>query len=220
MSGSVFLRYRVVVVVLVHAVLVAGAWFGAWWLRLDDQFLTPQGPAGFDYGARALSLSVWVVVARLACLAYFGLFQGLWRYVSVTDLVNLGKATAAGSVLYCALLAVQRFENVPRSVVILEPILCVTGDTQIELFLREPLVRRSRVLVYEVTGWDERRTPADVRIWGHTHVEEMIACCEAFEGDALVLVHRSPRHSRQQAEGIVRDRFPAAVRSKVHVFGP
>lgn len=101
-----------------------------------------------------------------------------------------------------------------------EPILCVTGDTQIELFDREPLVRRARVLVYEVTGWDERRTPEDVRRWGHTHVEEMIARCEAFEGDALVLVHRSPRHSRRQAEAIVRERFPESVRSRVHVFGP
>jgi ribonuclease Z len=101
-----------------------------------------------------------------------------------------------------------------------EPLLCVTGDTQIELFHREPIVRRARVLVYEVTGWDERRSAEDVRKWGHTHVDEMIACCEAFEGDALVLVHRSPRHSRRQAESIVRERFPAAVRSKVHVFGP
>lgn len=100
-----------------------------------------------------------------------------------------------------------------------EPLLCVTGDTQIELFAREPLVRRARVLAYEVTGWDDRRSPAEVRKWGHTHVDEMIACCEAFEGEALVLVHRSPRHSRAQAERIVKERFPAAMRGKVHVFG-
>lgn len=99
------------------------------------------------------------------------------------------------------------------------PLLCVTGDTQIELFDREPLVRKCAVLVYEVTGWDDRRGPADVREWGHTHVDEMIERAEQFEGEALVLVHRSPRHTRREAEEIVRTRFPASVRDKVHVFG-
>jgi ribonuclease Z len=99
------------------------------------------------------------------------------------------------------------------------PILCVTGDTRIELFDREPLVRRCAVLVHEVTGWDDRRGPDDVRQWGHTHVDEMIERAERFEGQALVLVHRSPRHTRSEAEKIVHTRFPAAVRDKVHVFG-
>jgi ribonuclease Z len=100
-----------------------------------------------------------------------------------------------------------------------EPILCVTGDTQIELFDREPLVRQCDVLVHEVTGWDDRRGPDDVRQWGHTHVDEIIERAERFEGQALVLVHRSPRHTRSEAEHIVHTRFPASVRDKVHVFG-
>lgn len=125
MNGSTILRHRVVVVVLVHAVLAAAAWFGAWWLRLDQQFLDPARAGGYDYLGRCLSLSVWVLTVRMACLAWFGLFQGLWRYVSLRDLLNLGAATLAGSVIYCAGLAFDRFENVPRSVLIIEPILCV-----------------------------------------------------------------------------------------------
>jgi len=99
------------------------------------------------------------------------------------------------------------------------PLLCVTGDTQIELFDREPLVRQCAVLVHEVTGWDDHRGPDEVRRWGHTHVDELIERAERFEGQALVLVHRSPRHTRSEAERIVQTRFPAAVRDKVHVFG-
>ncbi len=98
-------------------------------------------------------------------------------------------------------------------------VLCVTGDTQIETFDREPRVRASKVLVHEVTAWDQRRTVEDTRAWGHTHVDEIIERAERFEGDALVLVHRSPRHTRAEAEAIVATRFPASVRSKVHVFG-
>ncbi|TPV96800.1 MAG: MBL fold metallo-hydrolase [Myxococcales bacterium FL481] len=99
------------------------------------------------------------------------------------------------------------------------PILCVSGDTQIELFLGDARVRQSRVLVHEVTAWDGKRDRASTREWGHTHVDEMIACAERFEGDTLVLVHRSLRHSRADAERIVRERFPATIRDKVVVFG-
>jgi ribonuclease Z len=99
------------------------------------------------------------------------------------------------------------------------PVLCVTGDTQIELFDREPLVRRSKVLVYEVTAWDDRRGVEEIRRWGHTHVDEMIERAEQFEGEALVLVHRSPRHTRGEAEQVVRERFPSSIRDRVHVFG-
>ena len=101
----------------------------------------------------------------------------------------------------------------------IEPVLCVTGDTKIELFDREPLVRSAKVLVHEVTSWDDRRDVEHTRRWGHTHVDEIIERAEQFEGDALVLVHRSARHSRAQAEQVVAERFPSSVRDKIHVFG-
>jgi ribonuclease Z len=99
------------------------------------------------------------------------------------------------------------------------PLLCVSGDTQIEFLLDNELVRKTRVLVYEVTSWDDRRDVAWTRDWGHTHVDEMIEHAEKFEGEALVLVHRSLRHSREDARRVVRERFPASVRDKIHVFG-
>jgi ribonuclease Z len=99
------------------------------------------------------------------------------------------------------------------------PLLCVTGDTQIEFFDEHEEVRRCKVLVHEVTSWDDRRGVEETRKWGHTHVDEVIARVERFTGEALVLVHRSMRHTRREVEAIVRVRFPAAVRDRVHVFG-
>lgn len=98
-------------------------------------------------------------------------------------------------------------------------VLAVTGDTQSELWDREPMLRRCQVLVHEVTNWDERRGVEDTRQWGHTHVDELIERAEQFEGEALVLVHRSPRYSRGQVERIVQERFPSSIRDRVHVFG-
>ena len=61
--------------------------------------------------------------------------------------------------------------------------------------------------------------PARARRWGHTHVSELAAVAEQFEGEALVLVHRSMRHSRKEIEATVERAFPASTRGRVHVFG-
>ncbi len=100
-----------------------------------------------------------------------------------------------------------------------EPLLCVTGDTRIELFDEHELVRRCKVLVHECTSWDDRRDVEVTRRWGHTHLDELVARAEQFTGEALVLVHRSMRHTRAEAEALVSRRFPAAMRGRVHVFG-
>jgi ribonuclease Z len=100
-----------------------------------------------------------------------------------------------------------------------EPILCVTGDTQIEFFDDNEVARRSRVLVHEVTSWDDRRDVEQTRKWGHTHLDELVARAEQFTGEALVLVHRSMRHTRAEAEALVKQRFPADMQGRIHVFG-
>lgn len=98
-------------------------------------------------------------------------------------------------------------------------LLAVSGDTRIDALEHHPQLWSTKVLVFEVTAWDGRRTVDEIRGWGHTHVDEMIAVCERFTGEALVLVHRSPRHTRADVEHIVQTRFPASIRERVHVFG-
>jgi ribonuclease Z len=99
------------------------------------------------------------------------------------------------------------------------PVLCVTGDTTIDTFLADERLRRCQVLVHECTAWDQQRDVASTRSYGHTHVDEWIEHVEKFEGETLVLVHRSTRHSRAFAEKVVAEQFPASVRDKVVVFG-
>ena len=36
MTARNFLRYRLAAVMLIHAALTLAAWFGAWYLRLDE----------------------------------------------------------------------------------------------------------------------------------------------------------------------------------------
>lgn len=101
----------------------------------------------------------------------------------------------------------------------IKPILCVTGDTQIEFFDAHEEVRRSQVLIHEVTGWDDRMDVANTRKWGHTHIEEILERADMFQGEMLVLVHRSQRWTREEAEGILQRRCPAVLRGRVMIFG-
>ena len=73
--------------------------------------------------------------------------------------------------------------------------------------------------MHECTAWDQQRDVASTRSYGHTHVDEWIQHIEKFEGETLVLVHRSIRHSRTFAERVVAEQFPASMRDKVVVFG-
>jgi len=125
MNLGTLLKYRMILVIIVHAALATLAWYGAWYLRLDRALYDLRVANGIDFLARSNGLLPWVLAARLLALGYFGLFQGLWRYVSLTDLVNLVKAVVAGSALYLAVIAAQGFTDVPRLVLVIEPILCI-----------------------------------------------------------------------------------------------
>lgn len=59
---------------------------------------------------------------------YFGLYRGIWRYASMPDLIRILNVVLVGTVLVVAGLFVwQRLEGVPRSVVMLYPLLLLLG---------------------------------------------------------------------------------------------
>lgn len=102
---------------------------------------------------------------------------------------------------------------------VVSTMLTVPGDTRIDFLLREEQARKAKVLVHEVTYWDNTLSSVEgCRRYGHVHVDEMIEHCDKFEGEALVLVHRSMKYPRHQVEKILKDRFPAAMLSKIHIF--
>lgn len=94
----------------------------------------------------------------------------------------------------------------------------IPGDTMIDFLVREPQAQRAKVLLHEVTFWDDTSSVDGCRRYGHTHVDEMIEHCELFEGDALVLVHRSLKHKRTDIEQILKRRFPSAMLPRIYLF--
>jgi len=102
---------------------------------------------------------------------------------------------------------------------VMSTMLCIPGDTQIEFLLEQEQARKAKVLVHEVTVWEEDEINLDgCRRYGHTHISEMVKHCEKFEGEALVLCHRSMRWTRAHIEEMAKRRFPASMLPKIHFF--
>jgi len=139
MDFKPLLKYRVAAVIAIHLGLTTFAWYAAWWLRIQNQLWDQHAAGGNDYVYLRVCNELFPVVlaARMAAFWYFDLYQGLWRYVSLTDLVNLLKATVAASlVLPFAVLALTHFTNFPSSVLIIEPILVLMFCGGVRLTMR------------------------------------------------------------------------------------
>lgn len=101
----------------------------------------------------------------------------------------------------------------------IEVAIVVPGDTTIEFLINEPMAQNAKVLVHEVTVWHDNDASIEgCRWYGHTHYKEMISHCEKFNGDYLILCHRSMKHSRSFIERTVREKFPASMKDKILIF--
>lgn len=100
------------------------------------------------------------------------------------------------------------------------PELVFCGDTTIDVVDREPIVRRARVLVLEVTFLDDRVDVATSRAKGHVHLDEVIARADAFENEAILFTHVSIRYSAAMIRDILAARLPPSLRERVRVLLP
>ncbi len=131
------LHKRQALQILADLLLVSAAYAAAWLLRYEGSLAPAQ--------ANLLALSLpWLLGAKLACLWLFGLYRGQWRYLSVYDVVQLIKATLAGSLAAVLLLAlVFRFEGFSRAVFIIDGLvafLFITGGRFCLRIFREKLM--------------------------------------------------------------------------------
>lgn len=103
---------------LMHDVLAAvTAWVAAYFLRFN--FSIPEGQL-----QEMLQSVTWVVVLQGLIFISFGLYRGVWRFASVLDLKRLIMAIGSAAILISAVLfMVKTSDSVPRSILILDPLL-------------------------------------------------------------------------------------------------
>ncbi len=73
-----------------HACLIAIAWISSFAIRLDFSIVEP-------YRAAMMTTLPIAIIVKLGAFYAFRLFQGWWKYVGLSDLIDIAKATAVGT---------------------------------------------------------------------------------------------------------------------------
>ncbi|TXT31073.1 MAG: NAD-dependent epimerase/dehydratase [Rhodocyclaceae bacterium] len=109
-------NHRTLAAFIHDLVVTSVAWLLAYALRFN--FDVPA-----DYGQQAWQALIWVVPTFAALFYLFGLYRGIWRFASLSDLQNLLAAVAVGALATGCLVVLFGIPLVPRSVLILHPML-------------------------------------------------------------------------------------------------
>ncbi len=94
----------------------------AYWLRFNFDTIPPE------YLESLLKLALSAIPMQGAIFWLLGLYRGFWRFASIPDLIRILKAVGLGSLLLTLMASVVlRMHGVPRSVLVLYPILLSSG---------------------------------------------------------------------------------------------
>ncbi len=106
-------------VVLSHDLAVAAAsWVLAYWLRFNLEIPAP-------YFRGMLASLVWMLPVHAGVFISLGVYRGMWRYVSVKDLQRIVLAVSLAAVGVGACVFMLQLGDLPRSVLILQPLLLI-----------------------------------------------------------------------------------------------
>lgn len=104
---------RVIILITMHLVMFVAAFIGAFLIRFD--FNVPD--AWTSALLRGLPLFVGI---KLAVFGVMRMYQGWWRYVSLYDIVALGRALAVAVTVTVFTVVFTRITPMPRSIFVLD----------------------------------------------------------------------------------------------------
>jgi FlaA1/EpsC-like NDP-sugar epimerase len=114
-----FVKYRTALIFCSQAVLIVLTYYASFLLRLD---------AELDATNRALFWKTlpFVLLIKLVLAWQCGLMHGWWRYVGISDMLDISKASLlSSSVIFCLVEAVLNVPGYPRSVVVIDLFLTI-----------------------------------------------------------------------------------------------
>jgi len=129
MSPRLYRPYRHIVVVLAYAVIVATSLFTAFVLRFD--FEIP--PTEWQHLTKGLVIALAV---KLTAFHLFGRHRAYWRYTSIFDLRHIFTAQLAASIGFAAVAYLVIGRGFPRSIYLLDFLLCFTFKCAVRLVVR------------------------------------------------------------------------------------
>jgi len=110
---------RTLLAIFHDIVAAAFAWVVAYLLRFN--FSIPA-----DFASEMLATIGWVLMLQVGVFVGFGLYRGVWRFASVSDLKRIFLAVSSAAVLLAAFFFMLKTDVViPRSVLVLDPLLLI-----------------------------------------------------------------------------------------------
>ena len=103
----------------------------AYWIRFN------LGVIPEYYWQGVYRLLFFALIVQSSCYWYFGLYRGIWRYASLRDILQITKAVTLGiSITVLCVFLLYRMQAIPRSVLILYPLILVAGLSAPKIFYR------------------------------------------------------------------------------------
>ena len=79
----------------------------------------------------------FILITKFVCFYFFDLYRGMWRYTSITDLINIIKASTIASLLIISFILFRtRFEGFARSVFVIDWCLTILFISAFRLSVR------------------------------------------------------------------------------------
>ena len=112
--NTLLMHKRRIIEVIVDFLLICIAYYSAYLLRFDG-IIT-------EANLYLISISLpWIIIIKFTCFIYAGLYKGVWKYISISNLVSIFKAVFAGSILSIIFLTIFfRFKDYSRVVFIID----------------------------------------------------------------------------------------------------
>ncbi|MBI38535.1 MAG: polysaccharide biosynthesis protein [Leptospiraceae bacterium] len=115
-------KFKVPIVMAVDALIAAVSMMAAFQLRLEGQVVELMTVS------HVLQSVIVAVIVQMTVFWFSGLYRGIWRFSSIPDLTRILVGTMLGvSATGLAIFLINRLENVPRSIFIIDWLLLVVG---------------------------------------------------------------------------------------------
>jgi len=103
------------IVLFADTLLLTSSLFLSYLIRFN--FRIPE-----EYSVLFYQILPFILIIKIVCFYFFDLYRGMWRYTSITDLINIIKAASVSTlVIICLILfSHTRFIGFPRSVFIMD----------------------------------------------------------------------------------------------------
>lgn len=130
MMKQLMVSYRRAVIVAANIVFISVSYMAAFYVRFE--FTLP-----YQYYEIIFKTIIPLILIKGTVFYFFGLYAGLWKYVSVEDLWQIIKANLASTVAFIIYLVfTQKLAGVPRSIFLLDWGICVALLSGVRIFTR------------------------------------------------------------------------------------